>query len=137
MLKTVCCCMYLLHTSYIRLGMRSWILIYILAKSFCQRPKSLLYFCSFFWTSKSSLLRRLFRPLHLCVYLLILLKRKVFTSSFFLYVPSPWSWSRKRKGHSKQKKHNYLRKQKKNRRFFKGYIKICETAAPIRNQIFL
>ena len=36
-------------------------------------------FCSYFWTSESSLLRRLFRPMHLCVFLLLLLKRKVFT----------------------------------------------------------
>ena len=43
----------------------------------------ILYFCSCFWTSESSLLRRLFRPLNLCVSLLLLLKRKVFTSSFF------------------------------------------------------
>ena len=62
----------------------------------------ILYFCSCFWTSESSLLRRLFRPLHLCVPLLLLLNRKVFTSSFFWYVPSPWSWSWKREGHSKQ-----------------------------------
>ena len=34
--------------------------------------------------------------------LLLILKRKVFTSSFFWYVPSPWSWSRKSEGHSKQ-----------------------------------
>ena len=38
------------------------------------------------------------RPLHLCVPLLLLLKRKVFTSSFFWYVPSPWNSSKKRKG---------------------------------------
>ena len=43
----------------------------------------ILYFCSCFWTSESSLLRRRFRPVHLCVSLLLLLKRKVFTSSFF------------------------------------------------------
>ena len=42
----------------------------------------ILYFRSCFWTSESSLLRQLFRPLHLCVSLL--LKRKVFTSSFFI-----------------------------------------------------
>ena len=44
----------------------------------------ILYFCSCFWTSESSLLRRqLFRPLHLRVSLFLLLKRKVFMSSFF------------------------------------------------------
>ena len=62
----------------------------------------ILYFCSCFWKSESSLLRRLLWPLHLCVSLLLLLKRKVFTSSFFWYVPSPWSWSRKHERHSKQ-----------------------------------
>ena len=40
-------------------------------------------FFSCFWTSESSLLTRFFRPLQLCVYLLLLQKRKVFTSSFF------------------------------------------------------
>ena len=64
----------------------------------------LLYFCSCFWTSKSSLLRRLFWPLHLCVSLLLIPKRKVFTLNFFCYVPSPLSWTQKREGHSKQKK---------------------------------
>ena len=55
-----------------------------------EREKSLiLYFCSCFWTSESNLLRRLFRPLHLCVSLLLLLKRKVFTSSFFYYMCLP------------------------------------------------
>ena len=48
-----------------------------------EQNKSLIsYFCSWFKTSESSLLRRLFRPLHLCVSLL-LLNRKVFTSNFF------------------------------------------------------
>ena len=40
----------------------------------------ILNFCSWFWTSESSLLRRLFRPLHLCV-----------RGSFFDMWPSPWS----------------------------------------------
>ena len=56
--------------------------------------------------------------------LLLLLKRKVFTSSFFWYVPSPWNSSKKRETHSKQKKNIY-----ENRMFFKGYIKIREIAA--------
>ena len=87
----------------------------------------ILYLCSCVWISESSLLRRLFWPLRLCVPLLLPLKRKVFTSSFFLYVPSPWSWSPKCEGHSKQKTKNFY----KNRMFFKVYIKICETAAPM------
>ena len=48
----------------------------------------MLYFCSIFWTSESKMLRRLSQPLHLFISLLLLLKRKVFTSSFFWYVPS-------------------------------------------------
>ena len=49
----------------------------------------ILHFCSCFWTSESSFLRQLFRPLHLCVPLLLLdTNRKVFTSRFFWYVPS-------------------------------------------------
>ena len=43
----------------------------------------ILYFCGFFQTSDSSLLRWLFRPLNLCVPLILLLNRKVFTSNFF------------------------------------------------------
>ena len=42
------------------------------------------------------------------VFLLLLLKRKVFTSSFFWYVPSPWSWSRKTWRTFKANKHGYL-----------------------------
>ena len=40
-------------------------------------------FSSCFWTKGSSLLKRLFQPLHLCVSLLLLLNKKVVTSSFF------------------------------------------------------
>ena len=43
----------------------------------------ILYFCSCLQTSESSQLKRLFQPLHFFVYLFLLLKRKVFTSSFF------------------------------------------------------
>ena len=93
------------------------------------RTSLILYCCSCFWTNKSSLLRRLFRQLYLCANLLLPLKKKVFTSSFFLYLPSPWNWSRKREAHSKQKKLQYLHK---NRMFFKGYIKICKTAVITR-----
>ena len=46
-------------------------------------------FLQLFWTSESSLLRRLFRPLHPHVSLLLLLKRKVFTSSFFFIFAFP------------------------------------------------
>ena len=64
-----------------------------------QVPISLsLYCCSCFWTNESSLLRQLFRPLHLCVPLLLLLKRKVFWC-----VPFPFSWSWKIEWYSKQK----------------------------------
>ena len=49
----------------------------------CSCFSLILYLCSCFWTSESSLLRRLSRPLYLCVPLLLLLNRKVFTSSFF------------------------------------------------------
>ena len=62
----------------------------------------ILYFCGCFWTSENNWLRQLFWLLHLCVSLLLLLKRKVFTTSFFWYVPSPWNWSRIHEGHSKQ-----------------------------------
>ena len=94
----------------------------------------ILYFCSCFWKSESRLLRRLFQPLHLCVPLLLLLNRKVFTSSFFWYVPSPWSWSRKCKRTFKA----INTKIYENRMiFFKRFIKIRETAVPIRNWIFL
>merc|ERR1711994_1041799 len=41
------------------------------------------------------------RPLDFCVPLLLLLKGKVITSSFFRYVPSPWSKSQKRKGNQR------------------------------------
>ena len=55
----------------------------------CPPISLILYFCSCFWASESSLLRRLFQPLHLCVFLLLhllleVLKRKVFISSFFM-----------------------------------------------------
>ena len=105
---------------------RSWTASLVLIE-----VKSLiLYFCSCFLTSESSLLGRLFRLLYLCVSLLLLLKRTVFTLSFFWYVPSPWSWSWKRVGNSKQKTMNIY----ENRMFFKEYIKICETAAPMWNK---
>ena len=42
-----------------------------------------LYWSLWFGKNESSLLRRLCRPLHLCVPLLLLLKGEVFTSSFF------------------------------------------------------
>ena len=76
-------------------------------KTACQWKSLILYFCSFFGQVRAVCLDS--RPLHLCVSLLLLLQRKVFTSSFFWYVPSPWSWSRKCEGHSKQKK-EYLQK---------------------------
>ena len=40
------------------------------------KQSPILYFCSCFWTSESSLLIWLFRPLHLCASQLLLLKRK-------------------------------------------------------------
>ena len=68
--------------------------------------------------------------LHLCVTLLLLLKRKVFTSSIFLYVPSPWNWKHERYSN---KKYKYLQNRMM---FFKGFIKIRETAAPIKKLEF-
>ena len=64
-------------------------------------PSLILYFCSCFWTNESCLLTRLFQPLYLIVSLLVLLlKRKVFTSSFF-HMCLPVGVE-KREGHSKQ-----------------------------------
>ena len=70
----------------------------------------ILYFCRCFWTNESSSLRWLFRPLHLCVSLLLQPKGKVFMSSFFWYVLSHVVGVKKLEGHSKQKNHEYLRK---------------------------
>ena len=91
----------------------------------------ILYFCSCIWTSESSLLRRLFQPLHLCVSLLLLLGRKVFMLSFFFDM----CLSLVRVGvknvkdiQSKKNTNIY-----ENIMFFKVCIKMCETAAPIRN----
>ena len=62
---------------------RQAFLLYKFSSSFHSKSFLILYFCSCFWTSESRLLRQLFQPLHICVPLLLLLNRKVFTSSFF------------------------------------------------------
>ena len=72
-----------------------------------------------------------FRTLHLCVPPITNTKEEGFYVKLFLYVPSPWSWSQKREGHSKQKKKNIY----KNRMFFKGYIEICEMAAQVSSYL--
>ena len=60
--------------------------------------------------TRSSLLRRLYRPLPLCVSLLLLLKGKVFKSSIFFNAPSPWSRSPKCDGsRSKNKRFERIR----------------------------
>ena len=43
----------------------------------------MLYFCSSFWTNESSLLRGLFRPLHLCVPPITTTKEEGFYVDFF------------------------------------------------------
>ena len=76
----------------------------------CSSSRSLiLYFCIFFCTSESSLLRRVFWPLHLCVSLLLLVKRKVFTSSFFYMCLPLGVGVENMKDIFKAKKHEYLR----------------------------
>ena len=75
------------------------------------KVKSLiLYFCSCFWTTEGILLRRFFRPLHLCVSLLPLLKRKVSTLCFF-DMCLPLGVEVKNGKDIQSKKHEYLRKQ--------------------------
>ena len=89
----------------------------------------ILYFCSCFWTSESSLLRRLFRPMHLCVSLLLLLNRMVFTSSFFICAFSLELESKTWRTFKAINMNIY----KNIMMFFKGYIKIHEMAVPLRN----
>ena len=91
----------------------------------------ILYFCSCFGTSESSLLRRLLWPLNLCVPLLLILIRKVFTSRVFDVCNAfPLELESKTWRTFKAINTNICENRMM---FFKGYIKIRETAVPKRN----